>query len=143
MLLIQSLLLVGCLFLSGTKAQLSEGQVDQLSMNEKILNKFMTGFRIEDISTRYYGCLWEQHKFGINLNKTHTAFQEEDPAKVKKMFPLKRDKLFNVTNLISDDLAGVWFNCLMATWDSYVWGAVFIQGFNEDNVYSYPVSVLQ
>ena len=40
-LMIQSLFLMGCLFLSGAKAQLTPEQVDELTVNEQIFNAFL------------------------------------------------------------------------------------------------------
>ena len=62
----------------------------------------------------------------------------------EELFPNWTDKVFNVTRVVSGDLALAYGSCAYMALDSYTWGETYIARFNDtEKYYSYPVSVLQ
>ena len=82
-----ALLLHICLMWSTVKAQLSSEQEEDLSANELYINEFFKGFRMEEINSRSYTCLWEQRRMRSEFNYTLIAFDEEDEELKEEMFP--------------------------------------------------------
>lgn len=58
------------------------------------------------------------------------------------MFPEWRDRVYNVTEIVSDEMALTYFNCGYVLWEFYTWGIPYGKSFDEDGYYSYPVSLL-
>ena len=52
------------------KAQLSEEEQNELTEEEKLVNEFFEGFRIEEIEAKYYTCLIEQNRVRREFNYT-------------------------------------------------------------------------
>ena len=69
-----ALLLNLCLLTSCSYAQLSTEQEAELSEDELYVNEFLKGFRMEDINSRFYNCLWEQNRIRRQFNYTLQAF---------------------------------------------------------------------
>ena len=84
---------------------------------------------MKNINSRVYGCLWEQHRVGREWYYTRSAFDESDPTKSDEMFPRWRDRLFNVTEIVSDEFSHFWYNCARAGWDGYIWGDSYVARF--------------
>ena len=60
------------------------------------------------------------------------------------MFPDWQSYVFNVTELVSDEVSLTWYGCSKMGLDSYVWVLAYLEKFNDtENVYSYPVSLMQ
>ena len=77
------------------------------------------------------------------LNYTRIAFFETDEDIKEELFPTWKDKVFNVTGIVSGEIANAWYNCASTGYDAYVWGSDFQQKFEGNDTYSYPVSVMQ
>ena len=133
-----------CLILSGANAQLSADEEAQLRENELYFNEFLKGFRIEDLTPKWYTCLKDQSFLRTEFNYTVAALQEEDPVVFEEMFPTDADQLFNVTQLISYDVKQAWYSCTWMILDQYTWTLDYLVAFSDpETTYSYPVSVMQ
>lgn len=99
---------------------------------------------MEDINSRFYTCLWEQRRMRRAFNYTKIAFGEEDEVKKEEMFPERRDYVFNITEIVSDELSLAWYGCTRMGVDSYDWTIKYLKLFDDSEiVYSYPVSLMQ
>ena len=126
---ILALLLNLCLLWSNTQAQLSSEQEADLDLNELYVNEFLKGFRMEEINNRFYTCLWEQSRLRREFNYTLNAFQEPDEALRDEMFPDASYYVFNVTELVSDEVSLTWYGCTKMGLDSYSWILVYLEKF--------------
>lgn len=142
--LILALLINLCLLASFSGGQLSAEQEADLSQEELYINEFLKGFRMQDINSRFYNCLWEQNRIRREFNYTLHAFREPDEEKRAEMFPDWKSEVFNITELVSDELSLTWFGCARMGLDSYDWITAYREKFaDSEKVYSYPVSVMQ
>ena len=59
------------------------------------------------------------------------------------MFPDWTHYVFNITELISDEVSLTWYGCAKMGLDSYDWIIVYLEKFADtEAVYSYPVSLM-
>jgi len=66
-----------------------------------------------------------------------------DPILADNLFPTWQDRVYNVTELVSGEVADTWYNCLNAAHDTFIWWQDYSAQFNDtEKYYSYPVSVL-
>ena len=99
---------------------------------------------MEEVNNRFYTCLWEQSRIRTQFNYTVIAFQEEDQAVKDELFPDWQSQVFNITELISDELSLTWYGCTKMGLDTYDWVEIYLEKFADtENVYSYPVSLMQ
>ena len=107
-----------------------------------LVYQFFRGFKIQDINDYAFGCLWEQHRTRREFSYTDTAFNIDDPAKQHEMFPEWRDRVFNVTQTISNEMSQMYYDCTFTVWDSYTWAIAYWDSFQRPGYYSYGISVL-
>lgn len=99
---------------------------------------------MEEINNKFYFCLYDQRKMQEAFGYTIASFQETDLEKLQEMFPSPQDYLFNVTGIISNEFTSAFYSCSKTLEDSSIWVDTYLTDFsNTDEVYSYPISVLQ
>ena len=108
---------------------------------EQLINSFFKGFGIEDISNKYYTCLYDQHKVEESFQYTRAAFAETDPDKKAVMFPTPQSYIFNVTGIVSNEFTSAFYSCTKSVEETAVWYTTYVAGFADEQYYGYLISL--
>ena len=108
-----------------------------------MINSALKGFGAEDISNKYFTCLYDQHKVEEAFGYTLAAFQETDPDKKAVMFPTPQSYIFNVTGIVSNEFTSAFYSCSKVFEETAVWYTTYTAGFADDQYYGYLISLFQ
>ena len=79
-----------------------------MTEEEKLVNEFFEGFRIEEIEAKYYTCLIEQNRVRREFNYTYQALNTTNTTLKDELFPEWELSVLNVTSIVSDEFTDSW-----------------------------------